>query len=104
MSDSKGKSSSRTNVLDKVSIEPPKYYKVIFLNDDITTMEFVVFVLVKIFEKDNKNAHLLMLDIHHKGSAVVGEYPKDIAYTKAEFTKKLAKDQNYPLQIKVERV
>ncbi len=106
MSVTKGKSQSgsSTSLLDRVAFEPPSKYNVIFMNDDITTMEFVVFILVKIFDKSKTEAHKIMMDIHHNGSAIIGEYPKDIAFTKAEFTRKLAKDQNYPLQVKVEKV
>ena len=62
-------------------IKIPHYYKVILLNDDFTSMEFVVKILIMFLNKSKNEATNLMLKIHHEGSAVCGAYPKDIAYT-----------------------
>lgn len=81
--------------------EPPKF-NVIMHNDDITTMDFVVYVLVKIFRKSEDEAETLMLKIHNEGSAIVGTYSQDIAQSKANYTMNLAKANNFPLQLTTE--
>lgn len=81
--------------------EPPKY-DVIFHNDDITTMDFVVYVLMKIFRKSEEDAESIMLKVHYEGSAVAGTYSKDIAQSKANYTMNLAKANNFPLKLTIE--
>ena len=81
--------------------EPPKY-NVIMHNDDVTTMDFVVYVLVRIFRKSEDEAETLMLKIHNEGSAIVGTYSQDIAQSKANYTMNLAKANNFPLQLTIE--
>ena len=76
-------------------------YNVIMHNDDVTTMDFVVYVLVKIFRKSEEDAETLMLKVHNEGSAV-GTYSQDIAQSKANYTMNLAKANNFPLQLTIE--
>lgn len=83
--------------------EPP-LYNVIMHNDDHTTMDFVVMVLIRIFRKSEADAETIMLKIHHEGSAVVGTYTKDIAQTKAAYTVQLARANGFPLQLTVTQV
>ncbi|MCR5054755.1 MAG: ATP-dependent Clp protease adaptor ClpS [Lachnospiraceae bacterium] len=80
----------------------PKHYKVIMHNDDFTTMEFVVEVLVSIFHKDQVTAETLMLDVHKKGMAVVGVYPYDIAYSKVNKAIDMARAEGFPFRMTVE--
>lgn len=80
----------------------PKQYKVIMHNDDFTTMEFVVEILITIFRKDSLTAEALMLDVHKKGLAVVGRYPYDIAISKTKKAMTLARDNGYPFKMTVE--
>ena len=77
--------------------EPPKY-KVILLNDDYTTMEFVVWILEEIFHKTPSEATRIMLLVHHTGSGVCGLYPKEIAETKVEQVHAMARDAGFPLK------
>ena len=70
--------------------------------DDVTTMDFVVYVLVRIFRKSEEDAETLMLKVHNEGSAVVGTYSQDIAQSKANYTMNLAKANNYPLKLTIE--
>ena len=63
-------------------IKEPPMYNVIMHNDDVTTMDFVVYVLVKIFRKSEQDAETTMLKIHNEGSAIVGTYSQDIAQSK----------------------
>lgn len=83
--------------------EPPKY-AVILLNDDYTTMEFVILVLQKYFKKSTEEAHQIMLKIHHEGRGVAGIYGLDIAETKANQVVTHAQSKGYPLQCVVEKV
>jgi ATP-dependent Clp protease adaptor protein ClpS len=86
----------------KNKISEPKKFKVIFLNDDKTPMEFVVDVLVNLFGHDDETSKNLTLKIHIEGSAVVGIYPFEIAEQKGLETTQLARSAGYPLVVKIE--
>ena len=79
----------------------PPMYDVIILNDDYTTMDFVVMILETIFNKNQDEAMQLMLHIHENGEAVVGTYIYDIAQSKAEKAMSLARAEGFPLQLTV---
>lgn len=87
---------------EKTKTAFPKKYKVIMHNDDFTTMDFVVEILVTIFHKSLKEAEKLMLYVHEKGSAVAGIYPYDIARTKVSLALQEAKKQGFPFQMTLE--
>lgn len=87
---------------NKVKIKKPKLYKVIMHNDDFTTMEFVVDVLVNIFNKKIEEASKIMIDVHKKGSGVAGIFPYDIAVSKASTAMTIAKEQGFPFKLSVE--
>ncbi len=80
----------------------PKLYRVLLLNDDYTTMEFVVDVLVQVFGKPSAEATRIMLDVHRRGRGVCGVYTRDIAATKAARVHELAKQRQFPLRCLVE--
>lgn len=86
----------------KAKVREPKKYKVVMHNDDFTTMEFVVSVLVDIFHKNQTDAERIMLAVHQKGSAVVGTYPLDIARTKVSEALTRAKKEGFPFRMTVE--
>ena len=71
-------------------------------NDDFTTMEFVVEILVGIFHKDQVTAEALMLDVHNKGRAVVGRYSYDIAVTRTNKAMERAREEGFPFRMTVE--
>lgn len=79
----------------------PSMYDVIFHNDDVTTMEFVIMLLEQVFQKNKEEAATLMMQVHQNGEAVVGTYIYDIAHSKAEKATSLARAHNYPLLITV---
>lgn len=81
--------------------EPPKF-KVIFLNDEVTTVEFVVESLVVIFHKTHDEAEALTFTIHQEGSAVVAILPYEIAEQKGIEVSVLAKRNGFPLVVKLE--
>jgi ATP-dependent Clp protease adaptor protein ClpS len=78
-------------------IKEPEEFKVILLNDNYTTMEFVVEVLMVIFHKSIFDANKIMLDVHKKGKGLVGLYPWDIAATKTEQVHSAARANEFPL-------
>lgn len=84
------------------NIVEPKKFKVIILNDDHTPMEFVVDVLMNIFNHDESSSEQIMLKIHNDGSAVAGIYPYEIAEQKGIETTHLARQAGYPLNVKIE--
>jgi len=95
---------NETNVIEqeKVEIKLPNRFKVIFWNDDITPMGFVVELLVNIFNYDRSNAIEKMLEVHETGKSVVGIYLKAIAESKATLVREVSIKANYPLKVTVE--
>lgn len=91
-----------TKQKDKVKIKKPKNYKVIMHNDDYTTMEFVIEILVKIFNKSVIEAEKIMLDVHKKGRGVAGIYSYDIAITKVATAMSMAKSEGFPFKLTTE--
>ena len=83
-------------------VKEPKQYNVIMLNDDFTTMEFVVSVLVDIFRKDEVTAQAIMMKVHKNGQAVVGKYPYDIAATRVNTVHDRARSEGFPFRMTVE--
>lgn len=81
----------------KEKIQEPKMYKVIMHNDDITTMDFVVEVLVDVFHKTVEDASAIMMKIHTTGKSICGVYPREIAEFKVFRTFQLAKQAHFPL-------
>lgn len=94
------KSAYKEKTINK--LKEPRRYNVVMYNDDFTTMEFVVEVLVDIFNKDEAEAELIMMSVHKSGKAIVGVYSYDIAVTKVSKATKRAKQQGFPFQITVE--
>jgi ATP-dependent Clp protease adaptor protein ClpS len=86
----------------KINIPEPKRWKVIFLNDDSTPMEFVIGILMEIFKHSEESARDIMLQVHETGSGVAGVYSFEIAEAKAVETTTAARTNNHPLQIKLE--
>lgn len=83
-------------------IKEPKQYNVVMLNDDFTTMEFVVSVLIDIFRKNEVEANAIMLKVHKNGKAIVGKYSYDIAVTKVEKALSRARAEGFPFRMTLE--
>jgi ATP-dependent Clp protease adaptor protein ClpS len=81
----------------------PPMYKVLLHNDDYTTMDFVVLVLEKIFQKDRSEAGRIMLAVHQQGVGVAGVYSRDVAETKVVLVHDLAHKHEYPLKCSIEK-
>ena len=83
-------------------LREPRRYKVTIYNDDFTTMEFVVKVLVEIFFKTEAEAEQLMLNVHRSDKAVVGIYSYDIAMSKVQKATLMARNEGFPLRLSYE--
>src|SRR5262245_42995983 len=86
----------------KVENKEPSLFKVVLLNDDYTTMEFVIRVLESVFQKSPAEAYRIMMHVHVQGRGIAGVYPWEIAETKADTVAVLARDAQFPLRAAVE--
>lgn len=86
----------------KTKLEKPKLYKVILHNDDFTTMDFVVFILMHVFLHSEAEAFEIMFKVHNDGIGVAGIYPFEVANMKAEKATNLSRAHEYPLLCTVE--
>ena len=80
----------------------PTLYKVILLNDDYTTMEFVIQVLEEVFNKPPAEAYRIMMLVHTQGHGICGAYSYEVAETKVATTQDLARRDGFPLQATLE--
>ena len=94
--------STGTETLEKTRTKKPQLYRVLMHNDDYTTQEFVVHVLMSFFHKDAPEAHHLMLKVHMTGKAAVGVYTKDMAESKVTQVSDYAREQGHPLMLTME--
>lgn len=79
-------------------LEHPKQYNVFLLNDDYTSMDFVVEILMKTFRKNFQDAHRIMIEVHQKGRGLCGVYPYEVAETKVHQVAILARENGFPLK------
>lgn len=86
----------------KVKLQPPKMYKVLMHNDDYTTMEFVILVLQKFFNKSASESQTIMLEVHTKGFGICGIYTYEVAESKVAKVTKYARDNGHPLKCSTE--
>jgi ATP-dependent Clp protease adaptor protein ClpS len=82
--------------------QEPTRFKVILLNDDYTTMEFVVRVLETVFQKSPAEAFRIMMQVHVQGSGLAGVYPWEVAETKVETVTSMARHAEFPLRATIE--
>jgi ATP-dependent Clp protease adaptor protein ClpS len=82
----------------KVEKKEPTQYKVVLLNDDYTTMEFVIHVLESVFQKSPAEAYRIMMHVHVQGRGIAGIYPWEVADTKAETVVTMAREAGFPLK------
>ena len=88
----------------RLALDVPKQYKVLLHNDDYTSMEFVIEVLMHIFRKNLADSEKIMLEIHQAGRGVCGVFTHEIAETKVHQVKQLAKTNGFPLLATMEEV
>ena len=89
--------------LEKPKVTRPPLYEVLLHNDDYTTQEFVVYVLMKFFQHDATTARKIMLHVHTKGLGVAGVFPFDIAETKVHQVVEFSREHEMPLQSSLRR-
>lgn len=92
----------KTELLDKTKLAKPKLFKLFMLNDDFTTMDFVISVLIDVFRFDFAKACDIMLIIHNEGEALCGVYTQEIALSKQDQVAKLAANADFPLKTRIE--
>jgi ATP-dependent Clp protease adaptor protein ClpS len=90
------------DVRERPKSHVPRRYKVLFHNDDYTTMEFVVDALMRFFHKSQAEATHIMLTVHKKGNGVAGVYTRDVAETKVEEVMAHARESGMPLLVTAE--
>lgn len=93
---------SEPGVGTEQEIREPKMYRVILHNDDYTTMDFVIEVLMSIFNKPVLDATRIMLDVHKKGKGICGVYTYDLAVTRVARVHQLAHKREFPLKCSLE--
>ncbi len=89
-------------VEERQQTKRPRRWRVLLHNDDFTTMDFVVYVLMHHFGRSHAEATHVMLQVHHKGVGVAGVYSKDVAETKVAEVTAEAREQGMPLQLTTE--
>lgn len=86
----------------KQQTKKPRLYKVLLHNDDYTTMEFVVWLLMTVFHHDHGRAFEIMMRVHKGGMGVAGVYSREVAETKVNKTIQLAREHEFPLECTME--
>lgn len=89
---------------DSLEIREPKKYQVYLLNDDYTSMDFVIDILIGIFRKSYSDAHQIMLQVHQNGRGLCGIYSYEIAETKIHQVSSLSRESGFPLKAVMEEV
>lgn len=90
-------------IKERQEIRPPSLFKVFLLNDDYTTMEFVVYILENVFRRTTVEATQIMLNVHKNGKGLAGVYTKGIAETKVSKVHELAQLNEFPLKCTMEK-
>lgn len=96
------KTSAVQRIQPRTDIEPPKNFKVIYLNDDVTTMEFVIESLIEVFDYNVDDAMTTCKQVHEEGSAVVAVLPYELAEHKGIEVTLMARENKFPLLVKIE--
>lgn len=93
----------KEKIKPKLGLTPPSMYKVVYMNDEVTTVEFVISSLIEIFDHTNESAESLCKKVHEEGSAVVAVLPYELAEQKGVEVTVLARNAGYPLLIRIEQ-
>ena len=87
----------------KIDVQPPRMWKVVFINDNVTPMDLVIDILTYIFKHDAESAKKITLEIHNSGSGIAGVYVHEIAEHHAIEAQHMARSNGSPLKIQVEQ-
>lgn len=96
------KTETKIKIKPNLALREPPLYKIIYMNDDVTSMEFVITSLIDYFEYTVDTASSITENIHNEGSAVVAILPYEVAEQKGIEVTLEARTQGYPLQVKIE--
>ncbi len=91
-----------TDFIFSIELEEPKMFKVLLLNDDYSSMEFVIKVLMQVFHHNEEKATEIMFNIHQQGKGLCGVYVFEIAETKVSQVRKMAQEAKFPLRAVME--
>jgi ATP-dependent Clp protease adaptor protein ClpS len=89
---------------DEVKAKRPSMWNIVFYNDDYTSMDFVIFVLAKVFHRSTEDALALTFAVHTQGKGIAGTYTFEVAQEKQSEVLLMAKIEEHPLRVEVERV
>jgi len=92
----------RPDIRNDPKKQDPALFKVVLLNDDYTTMDFVLHILETLFQKSPAEAYRIMMHVHQNGRGIAGVYPWEVAETKAATVRSLAADAGFPLRAAIE--
>ena len=95
---------SKANIKNKVELKYPERFNVIILNDDYTPMDFVIKLLIEVFNKNINQAKDLTLDIHEKGKTIAGTYNNELAEQKVSEVTLISRHHGHPLKALIEGV
>ena len=95
---------SQAKTIERTEIGYPDRFKIIMWNDDFTPMDFVVQLLVELFDRPLTDAKAIMLDIHEEGKGIAGEYNFEIAEQKVHEGSTISRHNGYPLKITMEKM
>lgn len=93
----------RTASITRDVVTEPPMFRVLLHNDDFTTMDFVIRILIRVFNKTFDEATRIMLNVHRKGVGLCGIYTYEVAETKVDTVHSLARENQYPLKCTMER-
>ncbi len=88
---------------EEIEAREPEEYRIYLINDDFTTIEFVISILMKVFHKNLMEATKLTMKVHRKGRGLAGVYPYDIAITKVQQVHAMARQRGFPLRCAMEK-
>lgn len=95
---------SKTKTISKTILQYPERFNVIILNDDYTPMDFVIKLLIEVFNKSLEQSTVLTQDIHEKGKAIVGSYNFEIAEQKVNEVTLISRHHGHPLKALLEKI
>jgi|SRR6056300_949574 len=95
---------TQSSTISRTDLRFPSSYNVVFINDDYTPMDFVIQVLVEIFDKSLEDAKQITLDVHEKGKGIAGTYNFELAEQKKAETVNVSRNNGHPLSVVVEKI
>jgi ATP-dependent Clp protease adaptor protein ClpS len=103
MDETKFNTNEGTDVKERQEVKSPPHYRVFLINDDYTTMDFVIHILENVFHKSALEATQIMLHVHKNGKGLAGVYTREIAETKIAATHQLSRQKGFPLKCTMEK-